>query len=407
MELIKDLKPPKELKLICDDIKLCGRKEFSDLLKLKYKYTTEKERKKKDDKDAAKALEPAKEMTTEQLEAMVDKELDDTLSRMERDKKKQAKKLRENELKQDHRKKMSVIAATTFNEDEDLTLDWKTWKRIKAIEPEDLEQYLPAAEENADDLDMQMDPNERKYKYLTDGVEEKADTRQSNINDRVADESFSEDEATARIEKMAEEIDAAIASKNEYKMLKSKRETKKSAKNAQLVDQQRQRKMDESDDEALMNTDLMAGKDHNKKDGSDNEEESENDDDLEQERQKKLYAKIKALKKKGLISDSEDEDGEEKTEKKNEEEEEKQLFLNPLLAFDKEKKVKKNKKKDNDSEEWSDDDKYDPKMTKDEIKQQKEKDRKLLGKRRKAGGLEGDINEVKDFFRNEALEEVP
>jgi hypothetical protein len=49
---------------------------------------------------------------------------------------------------------MSVIAATTFNEDEDLTLDWKTWKRIKAIEPEDLEQYLPAPEENADDLDM-------------------------------------------------------------------------------------------------------------------------------------------------------------------------------------------------------------------------------------------------------------
>jgi hypothetical protein len=38
-------------------------------------------------------------MTTEQLEAMVDKELDDTLSRMERDKKKQVKKLRENEAK--------------------------------------------------------------------------------------------------------------------------------------------------------------------------------------------------------------------------------------------------------------------------------------------------------------------
>jgi hypothetical protein len=66
---------------------------------------------------------------------------------------------------------MSVIAATTFNEDEDLTLDWKTWKRIKAIEPEDLEAYLPAPEENADDLDMQMDPNERKFKYLTDGAE--------------------------------------------------------------------------------------------------------------------------------------------------------------------------------------------------------------------------------------------
>jgi hypothetical protein len=36
---------------------------------------------------------------------------------------------------------------------------------------------------------------------------------------------------------MAEEIDAAIASKNEYKMLKGKKQMKKEAKNATLVDQ--------------------------------------------------------------------------------------------------------------------------------------------------------------------------
>ena len=40
-EAIKDLKPPKELKLICDDLKVCGRREFSDLLKLRYKYVLE------------------------------------------------------------------------------------------------------------------------------------------------------------------------------------------------------------------------------------------------------------------------------------------------------------------------------------------------------------------------------
>lgn len=38
MTAIKDLKPPKDLKLIVEDLKVAGRKEFSDLLKLRYKY---------------------------------------------------------------------------------------------------------------------------------------------------------------------------------------------------------------------------------------------------------------------------------------------------------------------------------------------------------------------------------
>jgi len=69
------------------------------------------------------------------------------------------------------------------------------------------------------------------------------------------------------------------------------------------------------------------------------------------------------------------------------------MFLNPLLAM----KDKKKNKGDSDEEEWSDDDKYEPKMTKEQIKEQKDKERKLLGKRKKIG-LEGDIDELKDFF---------
>lgn len=38
MAVIKDLKPPSDIKEICDDLKLCGRREMSELLKLKYKY---------------------------------------------------------------------------------------------------------------------------------------------------------------------------------------------------------------------------------------------------------------------------------------------------------------------------------------------------------------------------------
>jgi len=35
-----------------------------------------------------------------------------------------------------------------------------------------------------------------------------------------------------------------------------------------------------------------------------------------------------------------------------------------------------------------------------------EKERKLLGKRKRAG-IEGDIDDVKDFFKNQPIEEVP
>lgn len=85
-----------------------------------------------------------------------------------------------------------------------------------------------------------------------------------------------------------------------------------------------------------------------------------------------------------------------------EENEEKQLFKNPLLAFEGTKK----KKGGDDSSEWSDDDKYEPKMTKEQRKAQRDKEKKLLGKKRKAG-IEGDIDEVTKFFANEDIEEVP
>jgi len=43
-EMIKDIKGPKDLNIMCEDLKLCGRKEFSDLLKLRYSYNVQKGR---------------------------------------------------------------------------------------------------------------------------------------------------------------------------------------------------------------------------------------------------------------------------------------------------------------------------------------------------------------------------
>ena len=53
-----------------------------------------------------------------------------------------AKKERELATKQEFRKKMSVIAATTLDNDEDLTLDRKTWEKLKTIDLEDLHKYV-------------------------------------------------------------------------------------------------------------------------------------------------------------------------------------------------------------------------------------------------------------------------
>ena len=59
-------------------------------------------------------------------------------------KKRALKKARVEAAKQDVRKKMSVIAATSINNDEELMLDSKTWDKLKALDDaEDVQKYLP------------------------------------------------------------------------------------------------------------------------------------------------------------------------------------------------------------------------------------------------------------------------
>ena len=199
-DMIKDLKAPSDLEFICQDLKVCGRREFQELLKLRYKYVVSIERKKQAIKDAKKAEEEANkpEMTQEELEAMVDKELDETIKRVEKEKKKALKKERIKDQKQDIRKKMSVIAASSMNNDEDLILDAKTWDKLKSIEDaEDIQKYLPKRLDDSDD-EENMDPTERKYRFLNDGAMEKPDQ-----DIEVSSDDISEDEAVTRVDRMA------------------------------------------------------------------------------------------------------------------------------------------------------------------------------------------------------------
>lgn len=39
---VANLKQPDDLEQICSDLKVCGRREMSELLKLRYKYTVAK-----------------------------------------------------------------------------------------------------------------------------------------------------------------------------------------------------------------------------------------------------------------------------------------------------------------------------------------------------------------------------
>ena len=89
----------------------------------------------------------------------MDKELADTMAKFEKMKKRTAKKLREAEAKQDIRKKMSVIAASTINNDEEMILDKATWAKLKSIDIEDADKYIVESSEDDDSDENNINQN--------------------------------------------------------------------------------------------------------------------------------------------------------------------------------------------------------------------------------------------------------
>ena len=141
------------------------------------------------------------------MERAVDRELQESIRRVDLQKKKQAKKEREANAKADYRKKMSVIAGAAIENDEDLTLDKKTWERVREIGIEDVYKHIEEMPE-----EQEMDDQERKYKFLTDGGTKLVDD----------DSDLSDDER--KVKRMEDELAEQIRSNKEYKQLKTKRE---------------------------------------------------------------------------------------------------------------------------------------------------------------------------------------
>jgi len=114
-----------------------------------------------------------------------------------------------------------------------------------------------------------------RYKFHTDGGDDKFAALEKKEED--SDSSISEDEAITRVDRMAMEIDESMRAEKEYAMLIDKKEAKKSRKAKALVELQRQKRMDESDDDKLANQEILAT--------AGDKADSENDDDLEEERE--------------------------------------------------------------------------------------------------------------------------
>ena len=199
----KELKPPDDLQTICDDLKLCGRREFAVLIRLRHKYLMIQQRAKKavEDEEAAKAK---LDEVPEDEEAKIDRELEETMLRIAKEKKRVAKKEKIAKDKTELRKKMSVIATTTLDNDEDLHLSNRLWDEIRR-------KGFEKVGDNSDDEDS--DDGDDDGKGSDDSMDDDLETTgmgktlegSDADGDSSSDESI--DEKQARINQMAEDME--------------------------------------------------------------------------------------------------------------------------------------------------------------------------------------------------------
>ncbi len=77
-----------------------------------------------------------------------DKELEETIKRVEKERKKQEKKERERKAKAEIRAKMSVIASTDiYNQNDDVLFDRRTLDKLKKVDIEELQYEAPDSNE--------------------------------------------------------------------------------------------------------------------------------------------------------------------------------------------------------------------------------------------------------------------
>ena len=136
--------PPEDLDLICNDLKVCGRRELFNLLKFRHKYQRlvdqDRKKSKAESEKLEKELNKKDEPTENDLEDQNDKELEETIKRVEKERKRQEKKERERKVKSELRAKMSVIASTDiYNQNDDVLFDKRTLEKLRKVDIEELQ----------------------------------------------------------------------------------------------------------------------------------------------------------------------------------------------------------------------------------------------------------------------------
>ena len=243
--------------MICDDLKVCGRREMGQLIRIRHKYQeiVKREAKRIADEEKAKTKQDEE---PEDEDAKIDRELEETMLRIEKEKKRQAKKDKVAADKSELRKKMSVIATTTLDNDEDLMMSRKLWDDIR-------KKGFDRAGEASDDEkngDQQSEDEETKVEAAgsSDSSDEDDDDEEGeDEQESSGDELF--DEKEAQIAAMADQMEEHLAKKKSYEMTVDRKMAGKEYKKKALIEQQRLRLEDLEEQEALDNAGLLDNED--------------------------------------------------------------------------------------------------------------------------------------------------
>lgn len=345
-------------------MKVCGRREYGLLIKLRHKYQEilKKEAKKVKEEETAKAKELEE---PEDEDDKIDRELDETMKRIEKEKKRLAKKEKVQADKSDLRKKMSVIATTTLDNDEDLLMSRKLWDDVR-------KKGFENAGEKSDESDTDEESNDADKRQNSDFSDEEEDA-ESNSEDEI-------DEKEQAIAAMADQMEEHIGAQKDYAMTIDRKMAGKEIKKKALIEQQRLRLEDLEEREALDNAGLL-------------DDEINSDDDSEDRAYKAKNKDEEGKIIEGMDIESSGESSEGETDGKG-------LFVNPLA------KKEDAAKTGNDSD-WSDDDLSDGdrksrKKKKGRADKGTKKDRdeeKATGKRKRRGSADN----VQDFFHSDAF----
>ena len=176
------MKPPSDLAQICDDLKVCGRREFGLLIRMRHKFQMILARavKAQADSEAAKRKELE---GSEDEDAKIDRELEETMKRMEKEKKRAAKKEKIAADKSELRKKMSVIATTIEGgNDEDLMMSRKLWDEVQKKGFEGVGER--SDDEDGSDGSDEASADEDDDSEVSDGEENESDSDSDELDEK-------------------------------------------------------------------------------------------------------------------------------------------------------------------------------------------------------------------------------